>query len=103
MDTACPFLVDLNSTFDAMTELLRLHSTSAKTRGKLQDRVAKAESDLKITLKKLERLEDRLKSKDKKIGEVENQMHRMKGESKTTVVKKKEEDVEILKVKSIKT
>ena len=52
---------------------------------------------------KVERLEELIKVKDKKIGEVENLLHKTKGETKTSVVRKKEDESESSKYKSIKT
>ena len=52
---------------------------------------------------KVERLEELIKAKDKKRGEVENLLHKTKGETKTSTVKRKEDDSESLKLKSIKS
>lgn len=99
LTSANPVLADLYATLGAMNELLALHTTYAKTKGRLQDRLAKSESDLDIAHKKIERLEDQLKIKEKKIGEQENNMHRLRGEKKNTSVKKKDDEVENYKTK----
>jgi len=102
LDASSPYLRDLLLTFEAISELLRLNTQHSKVRSRLQDRVAKAESDLKISLTKVERLEDSIKDRDRKLGEMENNLHRVKGEAKAGGAKKKEEEVENYKSKAAK-
>ena len=72
-DAALP---DLDVTFDAIASLLKLYNNSHKQRSRMTDRLAKAESNYEISITKIEKLTDELQAKDKKIGEIENSMHR---------------------------
>lgn len=97
-----PLLSDLSKTFDAVTSLLRLQSTAVKTRQRLEDRVAKAESNYAMSLTKIESLQDAVRDKEKTIGRLENCMHRERNLMKEGVGKKKTEEVNKEKFKNAK-
>lgn len=68
----------------------------------MQERLAKAESNYKMSLTKIENLEDSLKVKDKKIGEIENQLHRELAVMKQEKSKKRADEIAKEKGKSNK-
>lgn len=87
---------------EVITELLRLRTGDAKARNKLKDRLAKAESDVSLLTSKIERMQDTLIDKEKKIGELENTIYTTNSAAKKMVTKTKAEVVEKQKIKANK-
>jgi DNA repair exonuclease SbcCD ATPase subunit len=97
-----PLIPELLSIVDTIAELLKMRASDMKARSKLQERLAKAESDVSMVRKKTERLEDALKEKEKKIGELENAIHASNSHAKKALTKSKAEGFEKEKLKANK-
>ena len=97
-----PLVPDLLALLDTISDLLKGRTADLKGRSKLQERLAKAESDVLLLRKKAERLEDALKEKEKKIGELENTLHTTNSHAKKAITKIKAEGFEKEKLKANK-
>ena len=98
IDELNPFLDDLNATISSFVDVMKMQASNYKAKTKLEERVAKAESDYKMSLKKIERLEDNIKEREKRIGELENQMYRTKTDAKAAPKKPAPDDSDRPKV-----
>jgi hypothetical protein len=81
-------LADVSKAMEAVTQVLKLYQSLANSKSKLQDRLGKTENDYKNLSKKYERAEEKLLEKDKKIGEIENNLLKIKDQNKQGGVKK---------------
>lgn len=81
-------LRDISQATDAALQVLKLYGTAGQTRSKLQERLGKAENDYKNLAKKYERAEEKIREKDKKIGEIENNLLKIKDMNKAVTGKK---------------
>lgn len=102
LDNNNAFLTDLNTTLDAVSKLLRIQTNASKTRQRLEERLAKAESNYSMSLTKIEKLEDSIREKEKTIGKLENSMHRERAMLKDEHLKKRTEEVAKEKGKAVK-
>lgn len=93
---------DLSKTLEAVGSLLRIQSTATKSRQRLEERLAKAESNYSMSITKIEKLEDSLREKEKEIGRLENTMLRERAILKEGHSKKKTEDIVKEKGKAVK-
>ena len=82
-------LRDVAQATDAALQVLKLYGTAGHTRAKLQERLGKAENDCKNLAKKYERAEEKIREKDKKIGEIENNLLKIKDMNKSAAAIKK--------------
>ena len=102
LDPRDPLIPELLSIVDTVAALLKQRTGDLKSRSKLQDRLAKAESDVSMLRKKTERLDDALREKEKKIGELENAVHASHSHAKKVLTKSKAEGFEKEKLKAHK-
>lgn len=101
LENSNPLLPDLMKMVEVVQELLKSKQNEILFRNKTQERIAKLESDLKVSLKKVERLEDQVQDREKKLGELENQMSSTAGSLKSLPKKSKQEIPEKGKVSKV--
>lgn len=82
-------LRDISQATEATLQVLKLYGTAGQTRTKLQERLGKTENDYKNLAKKCERAEEKIREKDKKIGEIENNLLKIKDMNKSAATAKK--------------
>jgi hypothetical protein len=81
-------LADVSKVADAVTQVLKLYQSLGNSKSKLQERLGKTENDYKNLSKKFERAEEKILEKDKKLGEIENNLLKIKDQNKQGGVKK---------------
>ena len=81
-------LQDVSKATESVTQVLKMYQTLGNTKSRLQERLGKAENDYKNICKKYERAEEKLLEKDKKIGEIENNLLKIRDMNKGPSIKK---------------